>query len=180
MRTHLQVTLGVMLAALGITFSQAEIPAQTKGAAKAALNQAHHSILTELHQAKHLLDLGLHDYHGHRAKADHEVSQAIHLLEHHRKGEHKAIAKGEHKKTPHHDGPITEERQKASDSKLRQAEKLVQAAHLQLNNLHTKHGHKHHHEAAQLLTKATREIEQALHVVHNYNHHHKKAQAANP
>jgi hypothetical protein len=175
MYTRLQFGVFAALAALGIFVlesSPADGAAQNKGAKKAANAFNHASILSDLHHAKHLLDLGLHDYHGHRAKADHEVHRAIHLLQHgkHHNGEHHANFKA----TIHH-GPITPEMQNASDSKLRQAEKFVQSAHLQLVQLHDRHKHDHHREAAHLLTKAVSEIEQALHVVHNYNHHHKNA-----
>ena len=188
MYTRLQLGLFAALAALGITFSEGNaantvnkksttpVVAQTAKGTQKAFNKAHHaSILSELHQAKHLLDIALHDYHGHRAKADHEIHHAIHLLEHghHHKGEYTSNFKA----TPHN-GTITDETQKESDSKLRRAEKLVHAAHLELMNLHTKHGHKHHEEAAHLLKKAAHEIELALHVVHNYNEHHRKAVAA--
>jgi hypothetical protein len=199
MYTRLQLGLFAALAALGVTFSEGNAadnakknanavksstpvkPTSTAAAPTAkgtqkAFNKAHHaSVLSELHQAKHLLDIALHDYHGHRARADHEIHKAIHLLEHgeHHKGEHKSNFKA----TPH-DGPISGETQSQSDSKLRQAEKLVHAAHRQLEQLHVKHGHKRYEEAAHLLKKAAHEIEEALHVVHNYNEHHKKAVAA--
>jgi hypothetical protein len=174
MYTRLQLGLFAALAVMGITFSDGNAAAVQN--AKKTFNKAQHaSILSELHQAKHLLDIALHDYHGHRARADHEIHKAIHLLEHghHHKGEHKSSFKA----TPH-SGEISGETQKESDSRLRQAEKLVHAAHLQLVNLHTKHGHKHHEEAAHLLKKAAHEIQEALHVVHNYNEHHRKAVAA--
>jgi len=174
MHTRLQIAAWSVAVVLGLSLCETEA-ATTKAATKNANTQLHHAMMVNLHQAKHLLDLGLHDYHGHRAKADHEVARAIHLLEHHHKGE-KHAHKGEHKKPHMHQGEITLAMQKASDMKLRQAEKLIQAAHMELMQLHTKHGHKHHQEAAHLLTAAVKEIEKALHVVHNYNNHHKKAQ----
>jgi hypothetical protein len=199
MYTRLQLGLFAALAALGVTFSDGNAAenaakkttttkantvakptttatAQTAKGTPKTPNKAHHaSILSELHEAKHLLDIALHDYHGHRAKADHEVHRAIHLLEHghHHKGEYKSNFKA-----TAHDGPISGETQSESDTKLRRAEKLVHAAHRQLEQLHAKHGHKHYEEAAHLLKKAAHEIEEALHVVHNYNEHHKKAVAA--
>ena len=180
MYTRLQLFIGAAAIAAGLAFTESSntiAGAQTtKNAAKKALHKAEHaSILSELHQAKHLLDIALHDYHGHRAKADHEIHKAIHLLEHghHHKGEHKSSFKA----VAHH-GPIGDEMQKDSDTKLRQAEKLVHAAHLQLVGLHSKGKHDHHKEAAHLLSQAAHEIEKALHVVQHYHDHHKKAVAA--
>lgn len=176
MYTRLQIAFFVAIVALGLSFDDTTVSAQgKKGTQKAAHKAEHAAIIAELHQAKHLLDIALHDYHGHRAKADHEVHKAIHLLQHghHHKGEHKHNFQA----TPH-SGFITDAIQQASDTKLRQAQKLVNAAHLQLTHLHTRHGHQHHKDAAHFLTLAAREIELALHVVHNYNHHHKNAQAA--
>ena len=127
MHARLQIAIFTALAAFGITLADGDAAstptkptkpaattptaAQAKQATPAhiAHKAAHASIIAELHQAKHLLDIALHDYHGHRAKADHEVARAIHLLEHghHHKGEHKSNFKA----TPHH-GPITPEMQK--------------------------------------------------------------------
>lgn len=177
MYTRLQLGLFAAALALGLSFNASAANGQGKGkAAKKALNKFEHaSIVNELHQAKLLLDLGLHDYHGHRARADHEVHKAIHLLHHghHHKGEYKSNFVA-----PIHVGPITDQTQAASDTKLRQAQKLINAAQLQLGNWHTRYGHGHHKDAAAYLTAASREIDLALSVLHNYNHHHRKAQAA--
>ena len=174
MYTRLQIALWSAVAALGVTYCESEA-ASTKATVKAANSQLHHAMMTNLHHAKHLLDLGLHDYHGHRAKADHEVGRAMHLLEHHHKGE-KHVHTAVHKKPTMHHGEITPDMQRQSDMRLRHAQKLINAAHIELMNLHTKHGHKHHREAAHLLTAASNEIERALHVLHHYNTHHRKAQ----
>jgi hypothetical protein len=179
MYTRLQLVLFAGLIALGLSFTattaNGQVKGKGKGAKKALQNVDHTSIIAELRQAKQLLDLGLHDYNGHRARADHEVHKAIHLLHH---GQH---FKGEYKSNftaPLHTGPITDAMQAASDTKLRQAQKLINAAQLQLSNWHTKHGHAHHKDAAQFLSMASREIDLALVVVQNYHHHHRKAQAA--
>ena len=186
MYTRLQVALWAALAAVGLFLSDGMAVSQPtrtttsnaqttkKGTAKKATTQNHHaSVIAELHHAKHLLDIALHDYHGHRAHADHEVSKAIHLLEHghHHKGEHHTSFK-----TPVHQGEASGETQQQSDSRLRHAQKLVNAAHLQLNSKQSKNGQHHHKEVAHLLTKASHEIDLALAVVHHYHHHHKKAQ----
>jgi hypothetical protein len=173
---RLQFCLFLVLVGLAVTSTDIATAQTGKKAGQKAAHKAEHAaIIAELHHAKRLLDIALHDYHGHRARADHEVHKAIHLLEHghHHKGEYKHSFKA----TPH-TGFITDAIQQESDNKLRQAQNLVNAAHLQLHNLHTKHGHAHHKDAAHFLTLASREIELALLVVQNYNHHHKNAQAA--
>src|SRR5438552_12551343 len=123
MYARLQIALWSVAAVFGVAYCQSDA-----ATAKSAHVPLHHSIMTELHQAKHLLDIGLHDYHGHRAKADHEVGRAIHLLEQHHKGEHKHAHKGEHKSPELHKGEITTQMQNQSDTKLRQAQKLIQAS----------------------------------------------------
>src|SRR5262245_65362650 len=93
MNMRLQLSLFAAFVALGLCFHDSSASAQAGKAAKKALHKAEHAtILADLHQAKLLLDIALHDYHGHRAKADHEVHKAIHLLEHghHHKGEYKS------------------------------------------------------------------------------------------
>ena len=50
-----------------------DTPQTGKGAKKALHKAEHATIIADLHQAKHLLDIALHDYNGHRARADHEV-----------------------------------------------------------------------------------------------------------
>src|SRR5262249_21739242 len=133
--------------------------------AKAAANQnaAHNfsQVLTELHQAKVLLDHANHTYNGHRAKADHEISKAIHVLhhEHHKKGTTtNAAVKGAHKSEP----------AQVSDTTSRQAERLGRAAILEVSN----HQGKKAHHAHRLLHEAVREIELAIHLHHK---HHQKA-----
>jgi hypothetical protein len=148
--------------------SQSLVPASI---VPAAANSTHHSqVLTELHQAKTLLDHANHAYNGHRAKADHEITRAIHILhhEHHKKSTtaaKSAAAKPAHQKAVH-------ESQQASDTQLRQAEKLVHAAILELHK--HRHDEKAHH-ASKLLHEAVHEIELAIHLHHK--HHNKNGVA---
>ena len=163
MHARLQVVLWSIAAAFGLAYSDSEAapkttaPAQTKSMAN---EQSFGHIISELHQAKHLLDHANHTYNGHRAKADQEIGKAIHILhpEHHKKRTTTKTAQ----KAPN-------EAQQASDTQLRQAEKLVHAAIL---GLHRHHGEKAHH-ASKLLHEAAHEIELAIHL-HN-KHHAKKA-----
>jgi hypothetical protein len=155
MNTRLQIALLSAVAVIGLTYADSEAAVQAKG-------QDHNyaQVIAELHQAKHLLDHANHTYNGHRAKADHEITKAIHVLHHnHQK-------KGT---TVHHQAPHKSESQAASDTELRHAEKLVHAAIHELE----KHNHdeKAHH-ASKLLHEAAHEIELAIHLHHK--HHAKK------
>jgi hypothetical protein len=155
---YMRLQIGLWTAAA--VFGLATIDTADAAKVQAKANTNFSNVIAELHHAKHLLDHVNHTYNGHRAKADHEISQAIHVLhhEHHKKGAHKT----EHK----HQG--THESKQESDTELRMAEKLVHAA------LHELSKHQDHkaHEASKFLHKAAREIEEALHVHHK--HHAKK------
>jgi hypothetical protein len=157
MHARLQLALWSAAAVFGLAYGKSE----------AAPNAySHGQVLSELRQAKHLLDHANHDYNGHRAKADHDITKAIRLLhhQHHKKSTTSAKAappKGTHK--------AMHEPQQASDTQLRQAEKLVHAA---MHELHKHHGDKAHH-ASKLLHQATHEIELAIHLHHK---HHAKNQ----
>jgi hypothetical protein len=198
MYTRLTMGLWAALAALGLSALEgnaANITAKAaksdaKAIAKASANVQHQStlanVLHELHHAKHLLDVGLHDYHGHRAKADGEIYHAIQILEHHHHAHKKGAttaAKTPAVKTaatvaaaPRHHGPISGETQAASDQKLRHAEKLVRSSIHQLHHLHMQNKEHHHAEkAAHLLKEAVHQIEEALHVVHHYHKHQQAA-----
>ena len=128
---------------------------------------AHKQVLSELHQAKHLLDHANHNYNGHRAHADHEINKAIHIL--HPNHHHKATTTVK-AKAPAAKHKAVHEPQQASDTQLRQAEKLVRAALLEL---HKHHGEKAH-AASKHLHHAIHEIELAIHAHHK---HHNKNQA---
>jgi hypothetical protein len=152
MYTRLQIAVWSAAAIFGL--------AQCNEAAAPAAHPAYAQVLSELHQAKHLLDHANHTYNGHRAKADHEISKAIHILHHeHHKHNPKAAT------VVHHHKPIHES-QFASDTQLRQAEKLVHAA---LHELHQHHHNHKIHEASKLLHAAAHEIQLALHVHHKHH-----------
>ena len=156
MYMRLQIGLWTAAAVLGVATIDTADAAKVQ--TKSGLNFSH--VVAELHHAKHLLDHANHTYNDHRAKADHEISKAIHILhhEHHKKGS----------AVPHHHKHVLEPSQ-ASDKQLRMAEKLVRAA---LHELH-KHHHDHKaHEASKQLHHAIHEIELALHLHHK--HHAKK------
>jgi hypothetical protein len=183
MYTRLQIALWSAAAIIGVGYGDSEAantktPTKTSTVvakstspvvAQAKSTGEHHftQVLSELHQAKHLLDHANHTYNGHRAKADHEIGKAIHILhhEHHKKGTTpaaKSTAKAPHKS----------ESAQASDTQLRQAEKLVHAA------LHELKKHPHNekaHHAAKLLHEAAHEIELAIHAHHK--HHQNQAGA---
>src|ERR1043165_3898216 len=83
-------TLWAILALCFIGFSEGDAALQKKNAApqkkkKAPAKEKQKTnfapVVKELHKAKHLLDTGLHDYKGHRAKADAQITKAIHLLQ---------------------------------------------------------------------------------------------------
>jgi hypothetical protein len=179
MNSHLQMAFWSAAAIVGISFTNGE--AGVVAVKKAATVQAgqpgtttHSQVLKELHEAIHLLDHANHDYNGHRAKADHEVHKAIHILHpHHHKttttAKTAAVPKPAAAKTGQH--KHVHEPQQASDTQLRQAEKLVHAALLEL---HKHHGEKAH-EASKHLHHAIHEIQQAIHLHHK---HHNKNQAA--
>lgn len=188
MYTRLQIALWSAAAVIGLAYNDSEAATktpQTKATTTTAApaksttspvaaqakssGETHHSqVLSELHQAKHLLDHANHTYNGHRAKADHEIGKAIHILhpEHHKKGTTPA------KTTPHKEEHKSESQQ-ASDTQLRQAEKLVHAAILELHK--HKDSEKAHH-AIKLLHEAAHEIELAIHL----HHKHHQNQNANP
>ena len=130
-------------------------------------------VAAELHAAKALLEKANHDYHGHRAKAVHEITHAIHLLEH---GKHPAkttsstageqstaqtkpkSAGPKKSKAKNHKGK--HKPQSASDAQLKQAIDMLQAAH---KNMSTGK-QKHHDKAAELIQKAIHELHAALKV----------------
>lgn len=153
-RLQLLLWSGAALVCLVAGESDAGNAKKTAKAVQRTANQIQFSqIMTDLHQAKILLDHANHNYNGHRAKADHHIGKAIHVLHHEH---HVHNTKGMKKAEP----------QNLSDSQLRQAQKLVQASIISLNsNPSEKAQH-----ANRLLQEAVREIELAIHVHHK---HHK-------
>lgn len=100
-----------------------------------------------LKNADNLIDKANHDYGGHRAKADHEVEKALHLLHH-----GKDLDKFEHKRK-------IVESQPRSDAQLREAAKEIENA---IRVLMPKADTKHEKKAVMHLQNAVRELELAL------------------
>jgi hypothetical protein len=105
----------------------APAPAPQKKAAKNAAVSAHHHILQELGVARHLVHQANHDYKGHRARAEHEITRAIHALEpnHKHHPAHPTGTKGE----GHHHEP-----QAVSDRQLREAIHKLEQVRSQLGS----------------------------------------------
>jgi hypothetical protein len=167
MYIRLQIALWSAAAVLSVGYSTSEAANKKNPPTKATAlapakssDDTHHfaHVIAELHNAKHLLDHANHAYNGHRAKADHEIDKAIHLLhhEHHKSGTTAKSTVGRR------------ELQQAPDAALHQAEKLVHAAILELH--HHNHDEKAHH-AVMHLHEAAHEIALAIHLHHK---HHQK------
>jgi hypothetical protein len=130
-----------------------------------------------LEAAKHLLEHGKHDYAGHRAKAVHEVTQAIKDLEHHHRHHSahspmnaqggtpgkqgasmlggKMSAKAEGKK-PGTAEAGREESQGQSDEMLHKALHELEAVLKELGK------HEHHKKAVEAIEAAIHELHKAL------------------
>src|ERR1019366_9320301 len=123
MYARLQIALWSAAAVFGLAYSESEAAKVTPVKTTAANPNSMQHILADLHQAKHLLDHANHTYNGHRAKADHEIAKAIHILHpaHHKKSTTTTKA-ATTAKTAQHKG--THESAQASDVQLMQAEHL--------------------------------------------------------
>jgi len=99
---------------------------------------ATHQVIGELKAAHKYLEAANHDYQGHRAKASHEITQAIHQLEKHHHAHHKTplnvTVAHPHPKHHHHLKGITEP-QALSDAQVRIAGNIVAGALQQLSSL---------------------------------------------
>ncbi len=156
MFTRLQIALWSAAAVIGVGYSDSDAANTKAPPTKTTETHNYGQVLADLHQAKQLLDHANHTYNGHRAKADHEISKAIHILhhEHHKKG------------TTAKTTPGKSESQQASDSQLRHAEKLVHAA---IHELHKHKDSEKAHHASKLLHEAAHEIELAIHLHHKHH-----------
>lgn len=146
---------------------RAQVPAAAAGAAaKQAIKLDE---LATLKSAKKLLEEANHDYKGHRAKAVHAITQAIHELEH--RG---AKGAGKHLKTAPKTAaakatvhaakangakaPAVHEAQGVSDAQLRAAQQLLLKAQAELNT------GKHPKASAHVQT-AIQELQTALKII---------------
>ena len=148
------ISLSILIVLAGLDLASAA-PAMTthKGrghrATSAGTNQsADTQTVGALQTALKLLTVADHDYDGHRAKAAHEVHQALvemHPHYHHNTSsasstkvlsaaQKKAVAQ---KKTANGGPPAVHEDQTTSDSQLRQAQQLLQGASTGLNANHS-------------------------------------------
>jgi hypothetical protein len=145
--------LAALFAILALTAgANAGVPGLT-GAGKHAGNAM---VVAELHQAHRLLAHADHDYQGHRAKAAHLVSEAIHELHPHHKngngaktggGKGKGLGQGKG------NGQKQKEPQAVSDAQLKQAIGILTTAQGQLGN---------HPKAAAHVQQAIAELNTAL------------------
>jgi hypothetical protein len=155
---------------MGFLFHPPVVDAKPRARAvqkKNAVNAANKSAIAELKQAQSLLQQANRDYHGHRAKAAHEVHHAILALRH---GHHNLVnppgtAKGPQKppgKAVAGKGPV-HEAQALSDQQLKQAEQIIAATLAKLSGRTDARASL----AATDLQKAVKEIELALAAVKN-------------
>jgi hypothetical protein len=116
---------------------------------KSVANAAH--IDKELAAIRNLLNKADHDYKGHRAAAVHQITHAIHLLQHgmHHPNPHQHFTGGTHKLP-----------QAQSDAMLRQAETMLATVAKQLNGTNIAH----HQQAHAAVVRAIHDLQLALKV----------------
>jgi hypothetical protein len=125
------------LVALGAFTSSASAITPGTSGFNSAMRHANDRIVKELHAAKALLEKADHDYDGHRAKAVHHITEAIHELNGHHQQQHHKTSTAQH--TQHHNsGKKMKEPQNVSDAQLREAAALVAKAQSQLGSTHPK------------------------------------------
>jgi hypothetical protein len=136
-------------------------------AARQAEKQQVAQLITQLHQAKVLLETAIHDYDGHRAAAVHQVHSAIRALEEHH---HKANANQTNPNKVNQANPqaanpgngnITPQEQAASDKQLKQADVMILQT---LAGMPSSSSSPHLVKAAQHLTEAHSELKTALNI----------------
>lgn len=142
MRQHLCQLIFAGILAFGITLTPAEAAPQTKGnAKKAATSSTTSEVVTELHQAKALLETAIHDYDGHRAKAVGEIHHALHELtaHHHKAGNGAATTPAAKQEKPKEAATTTPgETQAQSDKQLKQALQILSGLSGQIPKNHVK------------------------------------------
>ncbi len=121
----------------GLTGSASAFSPSVSGV-KAALRHGKTGAALELHAAKALLERADHDYEGHRAKAVHHITEALHELNGHHHQQHHKTSQPQH--TQHHSSGknMKKEPQNVSDAQLREAAALVAKAQAQLGTSHSK------------------------------------------
>lgn len=123
------------------SISQAAIPATL---VRKNLDHANNQrVVKELHSAKQLLEKADHDYAGHRARAVHEITTAIHELQHHGKStsQHRKRS-GSLQHPANRNVPATgkklKEPQAVSDAQLKQAGQILANSLTQISSNHTR------------------------------------------
>jgi hypothetical protein len=160
MKSHLGrsaclLVAGTLLAWAIDTRSASAAPNLRKPSSMTHSGEGH--IISELEQAKTLLEKADHDYDGHRAKAVGEIQVAIHALKPHHTGK-----QGEHPtktgEKPAKNGGGNKEPQEVSDAQLKKALGELQSIHKQLGSLKAEH----HTKASTAVGKAIEELHTAL------------------
>jgi hypothetical protein len=165
LRSGVVLSLGLLASGwLAATPAAAQGP---KGKGKGKGGDA--QIIHELRETRALLRKANHDYKGHRVAAVHQITKAIHLLQHH-KGKPKQAATvaqggagkntGTAKRGLGANSNQQREPQEVSDRQLRHA--LKQLRHV-VQQLEHRTGH-HHREALHHVKKAIHDLEKALQV----------------
>lgn len=151
------VAMALSVAAI-VAVSQVDAkPATAKAAKKVAqaskgqTKATSATIIKELERVRSQLNKADHDYKGHRAAAVHQVTHAIHLLQH---GKHHPNP-GQHFTGGHHKEP-----QAKSDAQLRQA---IQELDVIARQLQSTNG-QHHAKAIAAVHRAVQDLHQALKV----------------
>jgi hypothetical protein len=127
-----------LIALTGLGVSDDVAAAGGKSKAQDPVKAAAHMIAGELKTAHKYLAEANHDYQGHRAKAQHEITQAIHQLEkHHHKHHKNAFNPTLNYPHPHHHHHVAKhkEPQAISDAQLQVAGMIVETAFRQLAHL---------------------------------------------
>jgi hypothetical protein len=132
------------------------VKAKKKSTTQAPTGSVTHEIIAELKSAHKYLEMANHDYKGHRAKASHDIMQAIHELEKHHHHHHKHALKTAavpypHPQHHHHLNGHTEP-QAQSDAQVKIAGEILKRVHSQVSGLphnnHSAKAVKHVHEAS--------------------------------
>jgi hypothetical protein len=153
---RLAVAMGMLLAGLGLsdgTQTLANSRLGSAGSGRVQTRQPFAQQVAELRSTRSLLEKADHDYRGHRAKAVHEISVAIHALEH---GHHHAQT-GSFRDSK--SGGGNREPQAVSDAQLRKAIHQLKTVESQLHGATDNSGR---HKAHTAIHKAIHELETAL------------------
>lgn len=156
----LGLVAAVLASGLFVAGAQARVQVRKPGNQAKAKVAQNHQIIMELSQTKKLLESAKHDYDGHRAKAIHEITQAIHALHQHGTGtggKATGNAGGGNKATgrPATGNAAAGENQQQSDVLLKQARQQLHVIHGQL-------GATHHAKAKTLVHAAIQQLDNAL------------------